>query len=54
MGFSPSVAGGFIEMYRALDAGLLRPLEARSERNTTPTSIEEFAKTLEAALRSSS
>ncbi|MEW6324156.1 MAG: NmrA family NAD(P)-binding protein [Nitrospirota bacterium] len=43
MGLSASVASGFIEMYRAFNEGTIRPTEARSNKNTTPTSIEEFA-----------
>jgi uncharacterized protein YbjT (DUF2867 family) len=50
MGMSPSVVNGILEMYRAIDAGRMRSLEARSARNTTPTSIEEFAKGLAAAV----
>ena len=52
MGVSPSVAAAYIEMYQAVDDGRLRSLEPRSHRNTTPTSIEQFATALEAALRS--
>jgi len=52
MGVSPSVAAAYMEMYQAVDDGRLRPLEPRSHRNTTPTSIEQFATALEAALRS--
>jgi uncharacterized protein YbjT (DUF2867 family) len=44
MGMSPSVAKGFIEMYRSFNEGIIRPTEKRSAANTTPTSIEEFAK----------
>jgi uncharacterized protein YbjT (DUF2867 family) len=44
MGISASVARGFIEMYRSFNEGVIRPTEKRSASNTTPTSIEEFAK----------
>lgn len=49
MGMSPDVARAFIEMYRAFNDGLLRPTEARSATNTTPTSFEAFAKMFAAA-----
>jgi uncharacterized protein YbjT (DUF2867 family) len=52
MGVSLSVAAAYMEMYEALNDGRMRPLESRSRRNTTPTSIEQFATALEAALRS--
>jgi hypothetical protein len=29
-------------MYKAINAGVLVPLEPRSEENTSPTSIEQF------------
>jgi uncharacterized protein YbjT (DUF2867 family) len=44
MGISASVARGFVEMYRSFNEGVIRPTEKRSAANTTPTSIEEFAK----------
>jgi len=44
MGISASVAKGFVEMYRSFNEGVIRPTEKRSAANTTPTSIEEFAK----------
>jgi uncharacterized protein YbjT (DUF2867 family) len=44
MGISASVAKGFVEMYRSFNEGVIRPTERRSAANTTPTSIEEFAK----------
>jgi uncharacterized protein YbjT (DUF2867 family) len=44
MGISASVAKGFVEMYRSFNEGVIRPTEKRSTVNTTPTSIEEFAK----------
>jgi uncharacterized protein YbjT (DUF2867 family) len=48
-GMSTDTARAFVEMYRAFNEGLLRPTEARSAANTTPTSFEEFAKTFAAA-----
>jgi len=44
MGLSASVARDSIEMYRAFNDGLIRATEKRTAANTTPTSIEEFAK----------
>jgi len=44
MGISASVAKSFVEMYRSFNEGVIRPTEKRSAANTTPTSIEEFAK----------
>lgn len=44
MGLSLDMARSFNELYRAFNEGTLKPTEARSESNTTPTSIEEFAK----------
>jgi hypothetical protein len=32
----------YIEMYKAINAGVLVPLEARSPENTSPTSFEQF------------
>lgn len=42
MGMSPSVADQLLEMAEALNSGYMAPLEPRSARNTTPTSIETF------------
>jgi uncharacterized protein YbjT (DUF2867 family) len=44
-GFSPSVAEMFLEMNRALSTGLIK-VEPRTPANTTPTTLEEFAKTV--------
>ncbi|MBI3810632.1 MAG: NmrA family NAD(P)-binding protein [Nitrospirae bacterium] len=44
MGLSPSVTQAYIEMTRAFNDGIVRPTEKRSAKNTTPTSIEQFAK----------
>ncbi len=42
LGVPPKGAAMYIEMYRAINAGALVPLEPRSRENTTPTSIERF------------
>jgi uncharacterized protein YbjT (DUF2867 family) len=42
LGVPPKGAAMYIEMYKAINAGVLVPLEARSQENTTPTSIETF------------
>jgi uncharacterized protein YbjT (DUF2867 family) len=42
MGVPPKGAALYIEMYKAINAGVLVPLEPRSQENTTPTSIEQF------------
>jgi uncharacterized protein YbjT (DUF2867 family) len=43
MGISPNVASLFIEMSKALNAGLFAVNRPRTAENSTPTSIEEFA-----------
>jgi uncharacterized protein YbjT (DUF2867 family) len=42
LGVPPKGAAMYIEMYQAINAGALVPLEPRSRENTTPTSIERF------------
>ncbi len=42
MGASQAIADMFVEMSEALNSGHVRALEARSQRNTTPTSYEQF------------
>ena len=42
MGASQGIADMFVEMSEALNSGHVRALEARSQRNTTPTSYEQF------------
>ena len=44
MGMSDSCAELMAEMAESMDAGYVHPLEARSTRNTTPTSYETFVK----------
>jgi hypothetical protein len=43
-GFSADAAASMVELYRALNEGLVKPTAPRSAENTTPTSIEEFAR----------
>jgi uncharacterized protein YbjT (DUF2867 family) len=42
IGLPPKGAALYIEMYKAINAGVLIPLEQRSAENTTPTSFEQF------------
>jgi uncharacterized protein YbjT (DUF2867 family) len=42
MGASPNMADMVVEMAEAQSSGYVRALEARSQRNTTPTSYEHF------------
>jgi uncharacterized protein YbjT (DUF2867 family) len=42
MGVPPKGAALYIELYKAINAGVLAPLEPRSPENTTPTSFERF------------
>jgi uncharacterized protein YbjT (DUF2867 family) len=42
MGLPPKTAKLLIEMWDGANAGLMRPQEQRSDRNTTPTSLESF------------
>ena len=48
-GFSQNAADELVEMYHAGNEGLLRPTEPRSEKNTTPTTLEEWSGTFAAA-----
>jgi uncharacterized protein YbjT (DUF2867 family) len=41
-GFSPKKAGVYIEMFEAINAGLLAAQEQRSRQNSTPTTFERF------------
>ena len=45
LGMSPDVAGKFIEMYKAVNGGLVAPERGRTPEATTPTTFEEFART---------
>jgi uncharacterized protein YbjT (DUF2867 family) len=42
MGMPPKKAAVYVEMFRAINAGVLAAQEPRSRENTTPTSFEEF------------
>jgi uncharacterized protein YbjT (DUF2867 family) len=42
MGIPPKTAGQFIEMYKAINEGIVAAEEPRSPENTTPTSFEKF------------
>jgi len=42
MGMSPKKAAVYIEMFKAINAGVLAAQEPRSLENTTPTSFEQF------------
>jgi uncharacterized protein YbjT (DUF2867 family) len=42
MGFSPKKAAVYIEMFEAINTGLLAAQEPRSQGNSTPTSFEQF------------
>src|SRR6266852_32801 len=42
MGIPPKTAALFIEMYKAINAGVVAAQELRSLENTTPTSFEKF------------
>jgi uncharacterized protein YbjT (DUF2867 family) len=42
MGIPAKSAALFIEMYKAINAGVVAPQEPRSPENTTPTSFEKF------------
>jgi len=42
MGMTPKKAALYIEMFKAINAGVLAAQEPRSRQNSTPTSFEEF------------
>jgi hypothetical protein len=42
MGMPPKKAAVYIEMFKAINAGVLATQEPRSPENTTPTSFEQF------------
>jgi uncharacterized protein YbjT (DUF2867 family) len=42
MGMTPKKAAVYIEMFEAINAGVLAAQEPRSRENTTPTSFEKF------------
>lgn len=49
MGLSPDMAKSYVEMSRGFNEGRVVPTERRSKDNSTPTTLEEFAKTFAAA-----
>jgi hypothetical protein len=44
MGMTPKKAAVYIEMFKAINAGVLAAQEPRSPENSTPTSFEQFVK----------
>jgi len=44
MGMTPKKAAVYIEMFKAINAGVLAAQEPRSRENTTPTSFENFVR----------
>jgi uncharacterized protein YbjT (DUF2867 family) len=46
MGMSPKKAAVYIEMFQAINAGVLAAQEQRSPENSTPTSFEKFVQDL--------
>src|SRR5580704_6261206 len=42
MGMTPKKAAVYVEMFKAINTGVLVPQEPRSRENTTPTSFETF------------
>ena len=46
MGMSRSVVEAMLEMERGFNAGKIRSTQGRNAENTTPTTLEEFAKTV--------
>jgi uncharacterized protein YbjT (DUF2867 family) len=49
MGIPPKGAALYIEMYNAINTGVLAPLEPRSPENSTPTLFEQFVRDVFAA-----
>jgi uncharacterized protein YbjT (DUF2867 family) len=49
MGIPPKTAALYIELYKAINAGVVAPQEPRSPENTTPTSFEQFVRDVFAA-----
>jgi uncharacterized protein YbjT (DUF2867 family) len=42
MGVPPKTAAVYLEMYKAINTGVIAPQEPRSPENSTPTSFEKF------------
>jgi uncharacterized protein YbjT (DUF2867 family) len=49
MGIPPKAAALYVEMYKAINAGVVAAQEPRSPENSTPTSFENFVKDIFAA-----
>src|ERR1700761_5073302 len=49
VGIAPTPAAVYIEMYKAVNAGVIAPQEPRSPENSTPTSMEQFVRDVFAA-----
>jgi hypothetical protein len=49
MGIPPQTAAVYIEMYKAINAGVVAAQEPRSPENSTPTSFERFVQDVFAA-----
>jgi uncharacterized protein YbjT (DUF2867 family) len=49
MGIPPKTAAVYVEMYKAISAGIVAAQEPRSPENSTPTSFEEFVQDVFAA-----
>ena len=49
MGLPPKTAAVYIEMYQAINAGVIVPQEPRVPENSTPTSFETFVQEVFAA-----
>jgi hypothetical protein len=49
MGLSPKKAAAYIEMFKAINTGVLAAQEPRSLENSTATSFEEFVQDVFAA-----
>ena len=46
MGASDNVADMYVELYRSINEGILRPTQPRSPATTTPTSFEKWTQTV--------
>jgi hypothetical protein len=49
MGIPPKTAALYVEMFKAINAGVVAAQEPRSPENSTPTSFEEFVQDVFAA-----
>jgi|CXWL01.1.fsa_nt_gi uncharacterized protein YbjT (DUF2867 family) len=47
-GLKPALVDSFLEMYGAMNERRMKPVQPRTDRSTTPTSLEAFAKGLAA------